>query len=283
MRNFKFIITVFYGLFCALATAQSVGAAPPEYLRDNPEHLHEISEKEGAITAISADDYPPYSYQENGIAKGLSVDVLVEILKRAGMEQSRKDIIIMAWSRAYRETLRHKNTLLFSTVRTPYRESLFKWVGPIGVSRQVVVARRDNSAALSEGADFNQYRYGVMKNSSGEQRMMAKGVDPSRFIYVNTLESAAKLLKRGRYDAMVFDQAVANWIFRSLHYRPAAFKIIYAFEDLEYYFAFNKETDQSLIDLMQNTLDEIRADGTLAKITQKYLHQTGEGIVQLSN
>src|SRR5690606_16340890 len=42
----------------------------------------------------------------------------------------------------------HPNVLLFSAERTPERETLFQWVGPVGKSRSILFARAGSGIRL---------------------------------------------------------------------------------------------------------------------------------------
>ncbi|BBQ54171.1 hypothetical protein WP2S18C03_32520 [Aeromonas veronii] len=76
---------------------------------------------------VMTEDYPPFNMQgEGGKIVGLSTEVVEELFKRAGVEYK---ITLMPWKRAYEDTLSTPNTALYSTTRTPERETLFKWVG----------------------------------------------------------------------------------------------------------------------------------------------------------
>ncbi|MBL4789488.1 MAG: transporter substrate-binding domain-containing protein [Kordiimonadaceae bacterium] len=249
---------------CSLCFSQ------PGYVREHPDET----------LTIFTENLPPLNYEKHGEASGLSVDLLLEIFNRSGIKGRRQDVVVAPWSRGYAETQRRENTVLFSAVRTPFRENSFKWVGPIGVSRQVLVARKDQGIKLAKGTDFSGYKYGIMKRSSGEQRLLLAGADPSRFIYVNTPQSAAHLLVRGRVDAIVFDQLVAFWVIQSLGYKRSNFEIVYAFDQLYYYYAFSKQTDDALIGKMQIALDVIRSDGTLATIAKKHLEGASDAFLQ---
>jgi len=89
-----------------------------------------------AVTTVCAEtvqmvcsEYPPYEYtDENGKIRGFSVEILRAMLTEMKIKDN---IRVLPWKRAYHTALNQKNTLLFSTVRTEARESLFQWIGPI--------------------------------------------------------------------------------------------------------------------------------------------------------
>jgi len=220
---------------------------------------------------IYTENYPPLNYEEIGEAKGLSVDLLLEMFTRAGIEQERHNILVVPWAHGYTETQKRPNTILFSTVRTPAREKLFKWVGPIGISRMVLLARRDREIDVADGANFNIYKYGVVQHSRGDQALQEGGANPRQFIYLNSPLSAAHMLARGRVDAWAFERIVSFWVLQRLGYKAQDFKVVHSFDKHPYYYAFNLDTDPALIAKLQAALDKLRADGTMAAIVEGHI------------
>ena len=92
------------------------------------------------------EEYPPFNYLENGVPSGLSVELLRTALERAGIPLSTEDISLMAWSDAYRMAESRNNTGLFSIARTPEREELFRWAGPLMQCPLVFFAENDPHA-----------------------------------------------------------------------------------------------------------------------------------------
>ena len=230
---------------------------------------------------IYTENYPPLNYEEIGEAKGLSVDLLLEMFVRAKIPKERFDVVVVPWARGYTETQRRPNTILFSTVRTPAREKLFNWVGPIGISRMVLLARRDRNIDVADGANFNNYKYGLVQHSRGDQAMREAGTNPDQFIYLNSPLSAAHMLARGRVDAWAFERIVSFWVLQKLGYKAQDFKVIYAFDKYQYYFAFNPETDPELIAKLQTALDSIRADGTMSAIVEGHIPGASETFLKI--
>jgi polar amino acid transport system substrate-binding protein len=222
--------------------------------------------------AIYTENYPPLNYEENGEAKGLSVDLMLEIFKRAELPYERHNITVVPWARGYTETQRRPNSILFSTVRTPEREGLFKWVGPIGVSRMVLITKRDASMTLNNAEDFNKFKFGVVQHSRGDQALQFEaGVEKENFIYLNSPLSAAHMLARERVDGWAFERIVAFWVLQKLGYRAQDFKVSHAFNQYHYYFALHPDTDDAFIAKLQTALDSINADGTLAAIVEGHI------------
>ncbi len=217
---------------------------------------------------------PPYAFVEDGQAKGISVDLLVEMLARAGRAEGRSDITFVNWARGYAELQNRPNTLLFSTVRLAEREKLFQWVGPILVTQVQAIARKDKSIHLGSLLDMNNYAVCVSRSSAGHQRLLASGVSGEKLIAIETEKGGARLVARGRVDIWVAEKIMANWQLIQNGFDPADFEAVGVVVDNELSFAFNRATDPAVAQALQDALDGMRADGTYDTILARYLKQT---------
>ena len=59
------------------------------------------------------EEYPPFSYLENGVPSGLSIELLQTALERAGIHLPSDDIQLMAWTDAYNTALQKKHRDFF--------------------------------------------------------------------------------------------------------------------------------------------------------------------------
>ena len=249
-----------------MVTLRTIARAPIQLFFMLTFHVCVVSAEE---LTIYAENYAPFNYEENGVIKGLNVDLLMEVLKRAGIDKTPNDIILTSWARGYKEAQRRKNTLLFTAARTPQRENLFKWVGPIGASHMALIARTDRNVDLTNNG-FNAYKYASMKDVRGEQALLSAGTKSDNILHVNSTESAAHPLARGRIDAWAYDRIVSFWVLKTLGYNPQNFKVIHSFNRYNHYFAFNNDTDADLIERLQHALKTLQEDGTHAALIKKY-------------
>jgi len=84
------------------------------------------------------EQFPPFSYQEDGKLQGISVDLLEKMLGHMNMTLNKSEINLLPWDQGYQMALQDNNTVIFSTGRIPEREALFKWVGPISSIKVVL-------------------------------------------------------------------------------------------------------------------------------------------------
>ena len=62
--------------------------------------------------------------------------------------------------------MKENNTVLFTTARSPEREQLFKWAGPIVSGRFVLLAKVDKNINITAPEDLKKYRIGAIKDDN---------------------------------------------------------------------------------------------------------------------
>jgi len=67
---------------------------------------------------IVTEELPPYNYQEDGVAKGLSTEVVQAVLAETGLEA---EIQFYPWARRYIMAQNRTNTLIYSMARIQER------------------------------------------------------------------------------------------------------------------------------------------------------------------
>ena len=224
--------------------------------------------------SFMTENYPPYNYEENGKLQGISVDLLVLILRKRKSKQSLENIHLKPWARGYHELLYKKNTCLFVTTRTEKRENLFKWVGPISSTTISIIARKDRNVKIDSEKDIAKYKIGVVRKDIGEQLMINAGIPLKKLDRIGginvTIQSIRKL-NIGRIDAWSYEENVAKWEIKANGFNPNDYEIVYKLKEGKLYYAFHKDTSNSLIQKLQNTLDILKKEGTYQKVLDKYL------------
>ncbi len=222
---------------------------------------------------IFTEHYPPLNMKVAGELTGLSVEVLDAMFKQMDSKQTIKDIKLTNWSRAYSVAQKVPNSMVFSTTRTKSREDLFKWVGPIFKNRIGVLALKSKKFVINDASDFNKYKIGAVLKDAGEVLLLDLGVNKKSIQHVNG-EDAINLsftkMEKGRIDMFAYDLDVAFTNGKMEGFDMSKYEIIYTLADAELYFAFNKKTNDKIINKWQKSLDTIKEDGIYKKIINKY-------------
>lgn len=220
---------------------------------------------------LMSEEFPPYNFEKNGRLQGISIDLMALCLDMLGSRQTRQDIRMLPWARSYKLLLEEKNTVLFAITRTEQREGLFKWVGPISSSRNVLLARKDSQISLTSPDDIRKYRTGAIRDDAGEQLLKNQfGLDRDEIELTSSALSSLRQLKTGRIDLFAYDENVSRWILSQEGFNPEEFESIYTLSEGFHYFGFNIETDDELINRFQRALEELKAEGIYDIILKRY-------------
>lgn len=232
-----------------------------------------------ALFAQSVDDlefiteeYAPLNFSKDGKVQGISVDVMVEMLKATGSKKTRKDISLKPWARGYKQVQEKKNTVLFAMSRTESREELFKWVGPIIPSNIVLIAKKSRGIRINSAEDIKQYdRIVVVRDDIGEQMLLELGIPEENLRQTSSGINSAVILNKDRVDMWAYGRIVAAWNIKELGFNPGDYEEVYTLKESQQYFAFHKDTASSVIANLQKALDELQSNGKLKEIANSYL------------
>jgi ABC-type amino acid transport substrate-binding protein len=220
------------------------------------------------ILQVYTEQYPPLTFRNSfGVITGFGTDIVQEIMKR---NQLFADIKLTFWSIGYELALHNPNVCLFTMDRTPIRENLFQWVGPIGTNTTwfftkagsgITIKSLDDARNLEAVGTIDSWFSGQYLESQGFPNLVALR-DPG---------SAAKKLMAGELDAFVCSDVTFPDILREIGYRYSDVVPEYSLMSSDYYIAFSLNTPLSVISKWRTALESIRQDGTYQAISDKWL------------
>jgi polar amino acid transport system substrate-binding protein len=212
---------------------------------------------------ISTESSPPASMLEGRSVIGSSTEKVREIMARSGMSYH---IDLLPWKRAYTSALRRDNGCVYSTTRTPEREQLFHWIGPLDEAEWVLLARADRGYQFKTLEDARGLRIGTYNGDAREEYLRAHGfkidsanndlINPRKLL-LNRIDLWAASLRRGSY---VLEQN--GW--------SGSIVPVLTFRKVQVYLACNKRVPETTAVRMQGALDAMERDGTSRRIERKY-------------
>lgn len=223
--------------------------------------------------SIFTEHYPPYNFEQNKKLTGLSVEILDAMFKQMNSTQSLNDVKLTNWSRAYKVALKKKNAMVFSTTRTKSRENLFKWVGPIVDTTVGIIAPKDKNIKINNVYDLNNYKIGAVLEDVGEQLLLSNGVYKKNIQNVkgnNAINISFTKMEKNRIDMFSYNVTVAFANARLEGFDTSKYEIVHVLQNSQLYFAFNKNTDDKIINKWQDALDAIKVNGKYDLIMKKY-------------
>lgn len=214
---------------------------------------------------LTTEDYPPFNMvnKQTGKINGVATDKVLALLQRAGEPYT---LNAFPWTRAYQMAQRLPNTCVFSTTRTPEREPMFKWVGPLVKNNWVVFARADDTRKPHSLEELMPYVLGAYRNDAVGEFLQAKGFKTD----IATLDSdnPRKLLLH-RFDFWATGELLGQNILKSQGLSGQIVPL-FQFNRTEMYLACHLAFDQGKIDHLNQLLKQMEQDGTMARIEAKY-------------
>ena len=219
-----------------------------------------------ALTLIT-EEFPPFNYTDNGNLTGVTTEVVREIARRLEIANH---IQVLPWARGYQRLCNEPDVVLFTTARTPERESQFQWVGPLYAFRLGFYAikgaplRIDSLEAAKKVSAIATY-----KNDFREQILKSLGF--SNLDSSKDPKSNIRKLVSGRVDLWFFDNIGVPKVARAAGIDPDRIKLVYTHQQHESYIAISKQTSPEISRRWQAALDEMKADGTFWWLARKWL------------
>ncbi|WP_260295809.1 substrate-binding periplasmic protein [Sedimenticola hydrogenitrophicus] len=217
---------------------------------------------------ILTEELPPVSYYERGNLVGHSAGIVRAIIRRLGINQA---IEVMPWSRAYQLALKQPNTALYSTIRSKKRESLFHWVGPIGSSYSQLYARHDFQPVIRTLDDARRVEsIGTYRDDADEQFLVERGF--TNLYRHSEPEAIARNLMAGRVQLWVGGSLYAPLVMKQAGYPLDRLKPVLTLRKTSFYVAFSRDTPEVVVQLWQNTLDELIEEGLVSPMQAPGIH-----------
>ena len=227
----------------------------------------ETAEAAGGTLIVGFDqDFPPMGFVgDNGEYTGFDLDLAKEVVSRLGLEYKAQPI---AWDSKDMELESGNIDCIWNGFTITGREDDYTWTTPYMANKQVFVVANDSD--IKSQADLAGKVVEVQADSSAEAALKENQDLANTFGQLLTTpdyNTAFMDLEQGAVDAVAMDVIVAGY---QIKQRNADFKILDdSLSEEEYGIGFKKGNTE-LRDKVQGALEEMAADGTLAKISDEW-------------
>lgn len=229
------------------------------------ERTDETSEG-GTFTVGFDQDFPPMGFVgEDGEYTGFDLDLAQETAKRLGLTYVAQPI---AWDAKNMELESGNIDCIWNGFTMTGREDEYTWSEPYMENSQVVVVMEDSGIETLE--DLAGKIVEVQADSSAEAALKEMPDLTSTFGTLQTTpdyNTAFMDLEMGSVDAIAMDVIVAGY---QMQEREGSFKILEESLASEEYAIGFKKGNTELCEKVQQTLEEMAADGTMAEISEKW-------------
>lgn len=269
----------------ALSLAACGGSSGAATSNDSTEATGDAAEAPAAEEAAPAADatdentfvvgfdaeYPPYGYldEATGDYTGFDLQMAEELCKRRGWTLVKQPI---NWDNKDAELDSGSIDCIWNgmTCSTPERVNAYTWSKPY-VNNSIVIAVMADSE-IQTPADLAGKVVIAQSNSSAEDALKSDELKELAGSFAElqrnpSYDTCFMDLKTGAVDAVAVDIGVARYQLRN---NPDTFRILDEPISTEQYAIAFKLGNEALRDQVQETYDEMLADGTVMKIAQNY-------------
>ena len=224
----------------------------------------------GGELRLMTEIFSPYQFKDaiDNHLIGISTEIVQAIQKEIGNTDKIK---VYPWIRANKILDNKKNSALFSMMKTKSRANKYKWVGPIDKLQVVFFKRKNSPITLKTVDDARKVKkIGVTKKVANYEILHSMGFTNLDIAGGSDDKNIKKLLK-GRIDLWPYVKAAGLYNAKKIGQAGMIVPIpnvVLAEGDL--YIAFNKNTDDKIIQQWQNASDKLLKNGTIDKIKARY-------------
>ena len=204
---------------------------------------------------VMTEEYPPFNYTDtNGNLVGSSTEIVKAIITKLGLDIN---IEVLPWAQAYDTVLLEPDAALYSMARTPERENLFMWVGPIGSYENWLYAKKGSSTRVSSLDEAKTVEgIAVVKDEAGQQKLAQQGF--INFVYTDSTADGLKKLVAGQADLWLGTGADVELVAKKAGVDPAGIEAVAFVHKVDLYIGFNKNTAYATILSWQTALDSLK-------------------------
>ncbi|WP_122446074.1 substrate-binding periplasmic protein [Pseudomonas viridiflava] len=217
---------------------------------------------------VVTEEWAPYNYSENGQLTGMTTEIVRAIMKVTGHEFT---IVLAPSMRASHILKMRPRTIMYSMFRTPERELLYKWVGPILEESihpyQLATATPVTSLEqLLHAPQITTRHAGLLPDML--QSLGFKNLDKSATESVQLY----RMLLNGRTSIIIGDtDAGVAYHSRQLNIAPGTLRQVpIELYRSSLYIAFSRDCEDELVASWANALETLRQSGELGRIQQRY-------------
>lgn len=224
---------------------------------------------------LYTEDNRPFSYREAGKLDGMAVQVIEELIRRSGQPAQ---IEVVPWTRGYHQVQREADAALFPIVRTPQREALFQWVGPIAVGRAAFYSRREDNIRVHDLDDVRRLgTLAVPKQWYIHEQLLMMGMD--NLHGVSRPADMMRLFRHGRVKLFVANDLSLETLLAGQGMSVDQVQWQFDLMSNASYIGFSREASPQRVTQWRQLLSGMRADGTLERLYRHWFPQASEAHV----
>ena len=220
---------------------------------------HADTDKHRVFIKARCAEWRPFVYEEKGQLVGPAYEIALQVLKHS---QHPFDYQLQPWARVYNDALNQPNFLVACIGRTPKREKLFHWIGPISKGVDIHFFKlSQNSLKISGLSQAKDYKVGAMRGTYNYDFLSVNGFEDENIHQSNTSKQLLNMLINKRYELVISDEKQLKSEAKKLNVNPDLFeKALFAFTVTDN-IAFSLNTSGEVIKTFRDSYLELEYKG----------------------
>lgn len=216
---------------------------------------------------LVTESYPPITFLREGRPAGFVTEMVRAIADELDYDDA---VHLTSWKNAYNLARLHPDVVLFSAERTPAREKLFHWVGPVGRNAAILYGRAGSGLSLDVLDDARAVRaIATTTDWFTEQYLEERGFD--NLVGSPDPADGVRRLIGGAVDLAIFtDITVPEIVARAGHLMDELQPLLVV-SQTDFYIALSRDTEPARVDQWREALARLKADGRFQAIYRRYL------------
>lgn len=218
----------------------------------------------GTLTVGLEGTYAPYSYKENGKLKGFEVDLARDVAKKLGYKVK---FVPTKWDSLIAGLGSNKFDIVFNDLaETPQRKKAYAFSTPYIYSKSALITKKDSTISSIDDIKGQKVAAGTgTANESNVKKFGGTVVSSSDFA------SSMQLIQQGRVVAALnSNEAYAYYIKQNPNADLKSIEVPTSQIASQKIAAMMSKNNKGLQKKVNKALKELRQDGTLKKLSEKY-------------
>lgn len=215
--------------------------------------------KNASELTIVGEEYAPFSYLSEGALAGSSVDLIKEIADDAAIPLNKSGITLYPWEEAYNTTVNGSNTILLAVYRTPEREALMRWVGPIATDSSAVFVNNNTTLVINSSEDLKNLKIGVVSGDAHEGMLKGYGVGTENITTAHNVSALIPLIQDGSIDAIFHGEMAGLWAIREVTRDADSLPVAIRINEQKVWFGLSPDTPSERVNALQASLEKTQA------------------------
>lgn len=219
---------------------------------------------------VFTEELAPVHYTESGKPSGIATEIVQAIFQEAGL---RADIRFYPWKRTYQNALKNKDAFVYTINRTPEREELFQWIGPILPKRTYLYRLKSREdIEVAETADLKKYTTVVILGYALTRTLESQGLRMNKeLIVTRNKKDQMQVFLKGRADLITGNEYTLARAMLDTGRSMADVVPVLLMSEKGYYLAANRQVNPELVERLRLANVKVQQRGLVQRVIARYM------------